>query len=78
MLNDYKQCTDAEFETALNMWKSEVKEIPDIYLYILYTKFDADANALSGISSYATGLSIDSRKKSEAYKRELIRRGLLK
>ena len=77
MLN-YKNCPIEEFEAAMLEKNSDPSTISDEHLYILYTKFKADAatcaNAKTG---YATGLSISSEQKAESYKIELQNRGII-
>ncbi len=75
MLN-YKECTIEEFQAAMAEKNKCVKEISDEYLYILYTKFKADARqCFHAGSSYARGLGITSEKMAEMYWTELLERG---
>lgn len=75
MLN-YKGCSIEEFNAAMKEKDSDVQGISDSHLYILYTKFNADAVqcAYAG-TSYSSGLSISSSQRANTYKTELLRRG---
>ena len=75
MLN-YKECSIEEFNAAMKEKDSDVRLISDSHLYILYTKFKADAIqcAYAG-TSYSSGLSISSSQRANTYKTELLRRG---
>ena len=73
----YRECNIDDFNNALKQKHDDVKTISDEYLYILYTKFEADARQCSGVhSSYATGLNISSKKQAKIYKEELLKRGI--
>lgn len=74
MLN-YKECNIDDFNAAMKEKDRDVNEISNQHLYILYTKYKADAMACSTIrTDYARSLTTKSRKRAERYKNELIRR----
>lgn len=76
MLN-YKECSIEDFEAAMKQKNADVKTISNEYLYILYTKFKADARlCFHAATGYATGLGYDSENKAKAYKEELQARGI--
>ena len=76
MLN-YKECDIADFNDAMQEKDRDAKEISDAHLYILYTKYTADASScFYSESSYATGLGIASKNRAKVYKEELQRRGI--
>lgn len=72
---DYKNCDLADFMQAMSQKDDNVETISTEYLYILYTKFMADADqcAYTG-TPYAHGLSISSKKQAEKYKAEIMKR----
>lgn len=72
---DYKNCDLDDFKQAMSQKNDDVETISTEYLYILYTKFMADANqcAYAG-TSYTYGLSISSKKQAEKYKAEIMKR----
>lgn len=75
MLN-YKECSIEEFNAAMKEKDNDVQSISDSRLYILYTKFNADAlQCAYARTSYSSGLSISSRQRANTYKAELLRRG---
>ena len=75
MLN-YKECSKDAFDRAMKQKGEDVSKISDEDLYILYTKFMADARqAFSFGSTYASGIGRQSQRKADAYKAELLRRG---
>lgn len=74
---DYKNCSIEDFIKAMSQKNEDLKHISSEYLYILYTKFKADAIACGRAgTSYASGLRIDSNKRADLYKEELLRRGI--
>lgn len=76
MLN-YKECSTEDFINAMKKQNADIKSISDSHLYILYTKFKADASVCFGAGTgYATGLGIISRNKAASYKEELQNRGV--
>lgn len=75
---DYKECSIEEFEAAMQQKNADVSAISSERLFILYTKFKADACACSRArTSYAYGIGIDSSRKANSYKEELQRRGFI-
>ena len=75
---DYKECSLAEFETAMQQKNADISTISSEHLFILYTKFKADARVCSRArTSYAYGVGLDSSRKADAYKEELQRRGFV-
>ena len=72
---DYKNCDADDFKRAMSQKDDAVETISTKYLYILYTKFMADANqcAYAG-TSHTYGLSISSKKQAKKYKAEIMKR----
>lgn len=76
MLN-YKECDIKDFESAMKQKNADIKTISNEHLYILYTKFKADATACAYAgTSYASGLSIDSKNQAQRYADELKSRNI--
>lgn len=74
---DYKDCDIEEFNMVMKEKDNDVQSISDSHLYILYTKFKADAiHCAYAKTSYASGLSISSSQRANTYKTELLRRGV--
>jgi hypothetical protein len=75
-MQNYKECRKDVFDEAMKQKDEDVSRISDENLYILYTKFRADARqAFSFGSTYASGIGRQSQRKADAYKAELLRRG---
>ena len=78
VLLDYKECSLEDFKSAMCLKDADVSEIATPYLYVLYTKFKADAYICSRAqTSYAYGVGLDSSRKANAYKEELQKRGVM-
>lgn len=76
-MKDYKECSDAEFKNAMAKKDADVETLTNQELYILKTKFYADAaQCRNGSSSYAMGLSISSSNRAKRYDDELRARML--
>lgn len=76
MLN-YKECSIEDFNKAMESENEDVKTLSNEYLYILYTKFKADASVCFQTgTSYAMSLSRRSKDRANTYKEELQRRGI--
>ncbi len=76
MLN-YKECTIDDFNNAMKEKNGDIKTISNEHLYILYTKFKADASqCFYAGTSYSVGLGKDSESQAEIYKKELLNRGI--
>lgn len=76
MLN-YKQCHIDDFNEALKNKDMNLADISDEHLYILYTKFKADAlTCFRSRTPYAAGLGAASEDCANAYKKELKNRGI--
>lgn len=76
MLN-YKECSIEAFESAMQQKNADVSTISTEHLFILYTKFKADAlTCFFAGTSYAHGVGAKSENKSEAFRLELLRRGV--
>ena len=76
MLN-YKECSIEDFNDAMSRKNTDVKEISNEYLYILYTKFKADASVcFYAGTSYGSSLGRSSEQKAKIYKDELLNRGI--
>ena len=60
---DYRNCTDDMFNRAMAMKNKDVDKIPTNYLYILYTKYKAEAVKLK---------TVDQLKAMEAQKKNKI------
>lgn len=85
-MKNFKECSDEDYETAISMKDCEIEDIPDDYLYILYTKFVSDINTIrvcSGgfsrhqFSSYQYGIMKSTEHYRDLYKEELVKRGLI-
>ena len=78
VLLDYKECSIEDFESAMRQKNADISAMSNETLFILYTKFKADAQTCSRTrTSYAYGVGLDSSRKANAYKEELQRRGLM-
>lgn len=76
MLN-YKECHIDDFKKAMEQKNADVKTISSEYLYILYTKFMADARqCFYAGTTHESGIGHKSEKRAEAYKNELQSRGI--
>lgn len=76
MLN-YKDCDIKDFNAAMAQKNNDVKTISDAHLYILWTKFKADARTcFRAGTSYSNGVGIDSENRAMVYEEELKRRGV--
>ena len=77
MLN-YKECHIDDFNKAMEQKNVDIKTISNEDLYILYTKFMADARQCfyTG-TSYASEIGYKSEKQAEMYKTELRSRGII-
>ena len=77
MLN-YKECHIDDFTKAMEQKNADVKTISNEYLYILYTKFMADARqCFYAGTMYARGIGYKSENQAEIYKKELLNRGVI-
>lgn len=76
MLN-YKECSIEDFNKAMENKDTNVKELSNEYLYILYTKFSADASVCFWAGTpYAMSISRKSENRVNIYKEELKNRGI--
>lgn len=77
MLN-YLECSDSQFEEATKMARLDVpaSDFPTDLLYIAYTKYSSDARKIDCGTSYAYGVYIETAKRRDQFKEELIRRGV--
>lgn len=76
MLN-YRDCNIEDFTRAMAQKNDDVKNISNEYLYILYTKFKADATVCYGArTSYSRGIGKTSEQQANLYKSELANRGI--
>lgn len=74
MLN-YKECHIGDFNKAMEQKNADVKTISNEYLYILYTKFMADARqCFYAGTTYSRGIGYKSENQAEVYKTELLNR----
>ena len=77
MLN-YKDCDIKDFNAAMAQKNDDVKTISDAHLYILWTKFKADARAcFYAGTSYSRGIGTDSDNRAKVYEEELKRRNCI-
>lgn len=77
MLN-YKECSDEEFINAMREKNEDVTTLSTEHLYILYTKFQADArHCFYAASSYARDVGAKSENQAKIYKQELQKRGVI-
>lgn len=77
MLN-YLECSDSQFEEATKMARQDVSasDFPTDLLYIAYTKYSSDAKRIDCGTSYAYGIYIETARRRDQFKEELIRRGV--
>lgn len=74
---DYRECSIEDFKEAMKQTNIDVKDISNEHLYILYTKFKADAlTCFRARKGYASELGRCSENQAERYKEELKRRGI--
>ena len=77
MLN-YKECHIDDFNKAMEQKNADVKTILNEHLYILYTKFMADAKqCFYAGTMYAREIGYKSENQAKVYKTELFNRGLI-
>ena len=77
MLLNYKECHIDDFNEALKLKDVDVETISNEYLYVLYTKFKADAKICANTqTSYAYGVGFHPSQRAKIYKNELVRRGV--
>lgn len=77
MLLTYKECSAEDFDAAMSEKDTDVKNISDSHLYILFTKFKADAlNCFKTGTNYANRFAA-SENKANLYKTELLNRGII-
>ena len=78
-MENYKECSEDSFNIAMSMKDSPVSSIPDKFLYILYTKYCHDTFAVGTgyMNSYISGILIDTKRKRDSYKEELVKRGFI-
>lgn len=68
---DYRNCTDNMFNSAMAMKNKDVDKIPTNYLYILYTKYKAEAAKLKTVDQLK---AMEARERKKKYWNELYRR----
>ena len=68
---DYRNCTDNMFNSAMAMKNKDVDKIPTNYLYILYTKYKAEAVKLKTVDQLK---AMEARERKKKYWNELYRR----
>lgn len=68
---DYRNCTDNMFNSAMAMKNKDVDKIPTNYLYILYTKYKAEAVKLKAVDQLKAA---EARERKKKYWNELYRR----
>ena len=68
---DYRNCTDNMFNRAMAMKNKDVDKIPTNYLYILYTKYKAEAVKLKAVDQLK---AMEARERKKKYWNELYRR----
>lgn len=83
-MDNYKDCSDEEFNLALrdlhslNTEAAQIREVPTERLYVMYTKMEADYRHLSSVrTSYAMGLGISARRTAGALEAELKSRNAI-
>lgn len=75
MIN-YKECSIEDFNNAIKSKDADIKTLSNEYLYILYTKFEADAFACYQAGTlYSMEISRKSKEDAGKYKEELQKRG---
>lgn len=77
MLN-YLECSEFQFKEAMRMVREDVKisDFPSDLLYIAYTKYCADTRNIDTGTSYAYEIYIETKKRRDQFKQELVRRGM--
>ena len=76
---NYLECSDSQFEEATRMARHHdisASDFPTDLLYIAYTKYSSDARKIDCGTSYAYGIYIETAKRRDEFKQELIRRGI--
>ena len=75
---NYLECSDAQFEEATKMARHDVpvSDFPTDLLYIAYTKYNSDARRIDCGTSYAYEVYIETARRRNQFKEELIRRGV--
>ena len=74
-MKDYKECNIKDFESAMRKKDDDVKTLTNEELYILATKFEADAWQLAYAgTSYSNSLRTRSEIRAKSYRDELDRR----
>jgi len=83
-MKNYKECTDTEFNKAIDVMHEikagivSIETVTTAQLYIMYTKMRADSQHLSGVGgSYAMDLRIATQKMVDTLAAELIRRKII-
>ena len=77
MLN-YKDCDIKDFNAAMAQKNDDVKTISDTHLYILWTKFKADARACFYAGTYySRDIGFASENMAKTYEEELKRRNCI-
>lgn len=67
---DYRECSIEDFNKAMENKNEDVKTLSNEHLYILYTKFKADASDCFQVgTSYAMSLSMRSKKEQMRIKK---------
>lgn len=77
---DYKECDMEEFNKAMEQKDEDITGISNEHLYILYTKFKADAqncfDAFRSETVYQRSIRHRSENRAKGYKEELQKRGI--
>lgn len=68
---DARNCTEKAFNYAMNKADADVRTIPTNTLYILYTKYKADAVHLRKIDR---NMASEAKERKKMYWNELVRR----
>lgn len=74
-LANYKDCHIDDFKAAIKLKNADPKTISTEYLYILYTKYKADAfQCYRAQTSYGNDIAKKSEDHAELFRKELISR----
>lgn len=74
-LTNYKNCHIDDFKAAMKLKNADPKTIPTKYLYILYTKYKADAfQCYKAQTFYGNNIAKKSEDHAESFRKELISR----
>ena len=68
---DYRKCSEESYKRAMASKDKDIRRIPREYLYILYTKYKADAVKLRAVDMEK---ALEAKRRKQMYWNELCRR----